>query len=195
MRSPARGQQDAFGDCRIGLVKWFESERGLGFWGTVAATLVASAAAFFSDAARRWIGLAWSWSMTPIAVPGLVLCVLLAIVLGLGGLLLVAYWQGQAQPSWASYVEDSFLGVVWRWAYTGHLRHQLTAYCPKCELRLDLARAYYHGVGSELRCQGCGFVQALEFQPGEVVEQVVKLIERELRRRERSDGSRIEARP
>jgi hypothetical protein len=43
-----------------------------------------------------------------------------------------------APPAWLNYQQDTFLGIIWRWSYTGsHLSESsITPFCPQCETRM-----------------------------------------------------------
>lgn len=113
---------------------------GLGFWGTVFATVLA--AGFLAV----WSGV-WSWAVGiagrfwvhlggAVLVPVWLLYVLgacaLAVLVGFA-----AWLWTLLGPEWKTYTADSFFGADWEWHYfSGNIIGGLWAYCPACKTSL-----------------------------------------------------------
>ena len=60
-------------------------------------------------------------------------------------------------PDWIAYNSDLFLGLRWRWTYTGTQISTLLSYCPDCDYQLHPQRGKDYGSYSitEFHCDNC----------------------------------------
>jgi hypothetical protein len=93
----------------------------------------------------REIARVWAYLLSPLSIShwlfGLFVFLSALVVLGVLYLVAVVLFQkekAQSPPSWASYTEDVFDGLRWRWRYQGTYIDidSLAPYCPICDLRL-----------------------------------------------------------
>jgi hypothetical protein len=166
-------------------VRWWESNRNLGFAGTLAATVIGGVLLNQLGVLPlgRWLSTTIAFLIWPIPVPFVIAAAFVgamthSVIRGLRR-------RASSRPVWLSYKQDTLLGVVWRWTYSGDLLLESTAsaFCPHCELRLRVDSPGYMQRQTELLCDGCGHRAVINGSPREVVERVVRLVEREANRR------------
>jgi hypothetical protein len=109
-------------------------------------------------------------------VSGLLMLVTLAVVV-----IVAVIRDGPApQPSWRSYTTDMFLGLRWRWWNAEGTFHGLYPCCPRCDLRLR-PDSVYRGGTVAFQCEDCGNVVQLSASYDEVIDQVTRFIDRNMR--------------
>lgn len=139
---------------------------GLGFWGTVFATVLAAGFLAVWSGVWGWaVGIAgrfWVHLGGTLLVPVWLLYVLgacaLAIVV-LAAAVAVAAVTTPQEPEWKSYTRDNFFGGEWRWRYDGNQISGLFARCPVCKTALVYREEGYAFLREEeriiLSCERC----------------------------------------
>lgn len=133
-----------------------------------------------------WIGGTWRFLVTPVAVP---LAILVVLVGSLGWFALGALGRAATvapEIPWRDYTEDEFLGVLWRWRYSGSrlLESSLTPYCRSCGLgMIGTQTGYSVEPQTTLVCEDCRLEVPIRGSMTQVVDRVARKIELEIRRR------------
>jgi hypothetical protein len=163
-------------------IGWWQSHRNLGFWGTVVAGVVLAGALWILGLVpvERWAAGLWGALSYPIRVP-LVLLVALVGTLIVVALRALLGATAPPPPPWLAYIEDNFLGIVWRWSYDGtHIaRWSLRPYCPRCSTGLRAEQHGYMDMTTTFICDECRFVQEVQGNGDAVLDRICRLIERE----------------
>jgi hypothetical protein len=167
-------------------VRWWQSGLNLGFIGTVVAGLVVAIILALSGRipAVEWGVAAWRWLVHPVPVP------LLALVVLVGALIVFAVGtvlksMAPPPPAWMDYLQDNFLGIVWRWRYDGnHLTEwSIRPFCPECGIGLRGEQHGYKDMTTSFTCDECRFTRDISGDGAAVIDRVSRLIEREANRR------------
>ena len=156
-------------------------------------------AAIFSPTFRKWISLfitttwklitgTWDYLLASVAVPRCVLglLILLSLVTLFRAVRPLFKSQAVAEPTWQSYTQDEFFGMVWRWDnYSRDPINSMRAFCPRCDTMLVYSE---HVWSSDLAsstlftCDTCGRqIAELEGSMSHVLGKIGRQIERKVR--------------
>ena len=163
-------------------------------YGTVAsvlATVICALLAFLVPGLYRWAldagSAAWKFLTAAGGTPRWVLIVLAAVaaptVYRALRLLLPAKSAGPTvRPArFTDYTEDTFFGVVWRWAYQQGKLLPPAGFCPTCDTQLVYSEPY-RGISVSLVCEHCHkTVYDGEGGLEDALNRVARQIERKLR--------------
>ena len=88
--------------------------------------------------AKLAVILIWLWTtlvLTSYPAPGWLLAVLLLLALVTIGRFLIGL-RGPSRTAYATYVQDSFYGAVWRWSWRLNGIYNIRPFCPNCDTEL-----------------------------------------------------------
>lgn len=173
-----------------------KSARQLGFWGTVAAGVLASVLGAAALSATSWGAMACGWllaSSRPVIshlrgtseLPNWGVY-LLALISAHAVIARARRLTMPNSPSVDSYNQDDFFGVRWRWSFIDGHPLSPWAFCPRCDTQL----VYSHvgstygvdGMSTVLHCETCGAdVHRHRGDKDYLVASVVRQIDRKIR--------------
>jgi hypothetical protein len=138
------------------------------------------------------VATAWHWLITPHAVLGWVLIILLAgtLIVVIAGARRTRHVAEPPKSNWRDFVQFEYLGVLWRWLYTSHGDiHSLVSFCPisGCDMQTFPRLGQWYGGSRETThypCDRCGHTPEIEGSEHEIESTVTREIQRLLR----SDG-------
>lgn len=167
-------------------VRWWQSGLNLGFIGTVVAGLVVATILAVSGRipAVVWGVAAWRWLVRPVPVPLLVLVVMIGVLIVFAARIVLKSLKFRP-PAWLDYVQDNFLGIVWRWRYEGsHLvESSIRPFCPQCGTGLRGEQQGYREMTTSFICDECPFAQDIPGNVEQVIDRIGRLIERAVNQR------------
>jgi hypothetical protein len=139
----------------------------------------------------KLITASWHYLLSSVPVPRwlLGLLILLSLVTLLRAMLLLFKSEGVDEPTWQSYTQDEFFGIVWRWD-NEFLPSSIRPYCPRCDTLL----VYFGYSGSNFTsstlfsCETCrSEIANLEGNYDYIVAKVGRQIDRKMRNGEWKD--------
>jgi hypothetical protein len=140
--------------------------------------------------ARVWnlIAATWHYLLASVAVPRCILglLILMSLVTVVRVIRPLFKSQGVAEPTWLSYSQDNFFGMVWRWDSTSrNPLDTLRPFCPSCDTRLVYSmdvRSHDFTTLTGFICETCQKeIAKLEGDRDYVLAKVGRQIERKIR--------------
>lgn len=134
---------------------------------------------------------AWLWTtlvLTSYATPGWLLAVLLLLSLAMTVRFLIGL-RGAPRSTYATYVQDTFYGAVWRWSWRLNSISDIRPFCPHCDTELvyddSSCRIPLQGPPrTDFFCEPCGgrrVASILGGNHGYAISAIWRLIERNIR--------------
>lgn len=142
-----------------------------------------------------WVGrvlwFTWRLLVSTVSVPVWLIGVIGALTLTLLYLAAKRALAAVSTPAFLAYKEDVIFGIRWRWSYAGNTLDEPREFCPQCDTRLLFRNEYGMPHGLVTRnythqtvffCENCNWQsQPLDGNHGEVIDRVMRQIDRRLR--------------
>lgn len=126
----------------------------------------------------------WSWIMSNHSLPGWLLIFLLICGISvIFRIIAFIFPKHPSEPHWSEFTEFEFMGVLWRWRFSGHELFNLRSFCSKsaCKLQTYDRIGRYLGAGRDTtlyKCDRCGHTQEIDGNKEEVESRVLREIDR-----------------
>lgn len=125
-----------------------------------------------------------SWFSSPISIPIWVFSFL--VITCVGGLIFIViqFLSTITVETHFSYVTDTFLGLRWRWRYSGSEISCITCFCPSCDLQLYPRKLSLYDAVDHIgfKCEDCNRDLAeFQFSYDHLEDKILRSIQKNLR--------------